>query len=44
VVEGVTPAGQRLYFMASEAPRLGDSVTVAVEPENVRVFAPTEET
>ncbi|MEJ7741162.1 MAG: TOBE domain-containing protein [Nocardioidaceae bacterium] len=43
VVEGVAPAGQRLYFMASEAPRLGDSVVVAVEPEKVRVFSPTEE-
>ena len=43
VVEGVTPAGQRLYFMASQAPRLGDSVIVAVDPENVRVFSPTED-
>ncbi len=43
VVEGVMPGGQRLYFTASEALRPGDSVTVAVDPEQVRVFPPTEE-
>ncbi len=43
VVEGVTPAGRRLYFTASEALRPGDSVTVAVDPDQVRVFSPTEE-
>lgn len=41
VVEGVTTGGQRLYFTASEALRLGDSVTVAVDPDLVRVFSPT---
>ncbi len=43
VVEGVTAAGQRLYFTASEALRPGDSVTVAVDPDQVRVFPPAEE-
>ena len=43
VIEGATPTGERLYFMAAEAPRLGDTVTVTVDPEQARVFVPTED-
>jgi len=41
VVEGVTSAGHRLYFTSTQAPRLGESITVTVPPGQVRVFPPS---